>query len=234
MKMIICSKKKHYYDAEKFRGCPYCSSSANDDDTPTLSLNSYDDDTPTISMAENDVVFFPVDHASENPPEIGEDDTPTVSLKPNEEEKYKTDTDPDPGKTIELDEEPGFWPVSGQDSGVTVQINEECNLTAGWLVCVEGVSKGRDYRIVSGNNMVGREYSMPICIQGDDTISRENHCAVIYDDKHNRFYIMPKNNTVSMNGELLEKPVELKTGDEFSIGNSRFVFIAFCVGDRKW
>ena len=75
---------------------------------------------------------------------------------------------------------------------------------------------------------------MDICIQGDETISRENHCAIVYDDKHNLFYLMPVNNMVYRDEKLLTEAVELKTGDEFVIGESRFAFVAFCEGDRKW
>ena len=214
MKMIICPRKKHYYDTEKFSRCPYCSALISEDDTPTLSLESYDDDGPTVQLKPNE------EYTPTVPFGPGEEDTPTQGIR----DTNVTESSPKPEESKGKREEPRFWHLPDSNPGVTICLNEEADLTAGWLVCVEGASRGRDYRIVSGKNMVGREYSMPICIQGDETISRENHCSVIYDDKHNHFYLMPEKNTVSMNNKLLSGPVELNTGDEFIIGNSKFVF----------
>lgn len=254
MKMRCCPSKRHYYDMDKFNSCPYCKSSVKDDDmpTPTISMESYDDEKPTISLLRDDAIFFPRKEESKASLGTSENDIKTVSLEASEDDiqtvsvesrkeanpvldsEMKTESYQKAGNKVKEKQEPEFWSLQGNEPGETQTIDEENNLTAGWLVCVEGGSRGRDYRIVSGKNMVGREYSMPICVQGDEAISRVNHCAVIYDDRHNVFYLMPVTNTVSMNGINLEKPVELKSGDEFIIGNSRFVFVAFCMGDRKW
>ena len=47
-----------------------------------------------------------------------------------------------------------------------------------WLVCIDGPSKGRDYRIHSQNNFIGRSRSMDICIEGDNTISSERSAVL--------------------------------------------------------
>jgi len=159
---------------------------------------------------------------------VNDDDYRTVALYNNGQSQRETNDLEI--KTI------SFYDASNsvEDQELMVKRSAEADLTVGWLVCLEGGSRGRDYRVVSGRNMVGRDYSMDICIQGDETISRENHCAVVYDDKHNLFYILPVNNMVYKDDKLLTEAVELKTGDEFVIGESRFVFVAFCEGDRKW
>lgn len=105
---------------------------------------------------------------------------------------------------------------------------------SGWLVCVEGAERGRDYRIYQGRNFVGRETDMDICIQGDTTISRKNHCAVVYDERNNQFFIMPMENSVYLEDSMINGAVPLIGGQKITIGNSIFVFIPFCVGERKW
>ena len=40
----------------------------------------------------------------------------------------------------------------------------------GWLVCIEGVDKGKDFKIISERNFVGRSEEINISIQGDSTI----------------------------------------------------------------
>lgn len=105
----------------------------------------------------------------------------------------------------------------------------------GWLVCIEGREKGRDYRLHHGFNYVGRGYDMDVCIVDDQTISREKHCAIVYDAKSNRFSLVPsQGNLVYMGGVAITVPVPLKTGDVVGLGESRLEFIAFCREGRVW
>ena len=83
----------------------------------------------------------------------------------------------------------------------------------GWLVCTEGNEKGRDYRIVSGRNFIGRAYQMDITISDDTEITRENHCSIIYDPKSMAYSIVPGNSVAYCNGEKVIKPTELKAYD---------------------
>ena len=105
----------------------------------------------------------------------------------------------------------------------------------GWLVCVEGPDRGRDYRIYHGVNKLGRGDDMDIIIRNDKTISREKVCSLVYDGKDNRFYVLPHTNgMIYLNGENIREVKEIVTGDSLFIGQSTFEFIAFCKGDRKW
>lgn len=105
----------------------------------------------------------------------------------------------------------------------------------GWLVCVEGPEKGRDYRIYHGVNWIGRGEKNDIRIQEDRMLSRECQCSLVYEDRKNVFYAVPQSGGLAyLNGKLLEAPELLHTGDKLTIGSSQFQFIAFCEGDRKW
>ena len=111
----------------------------------------------------------------------------------------------------------------------------ERHFVAGWLVCTEGPERGRDYQIYKGYNRVGRSYKMDICISKDPAVSRDFHCAVIYDDRNNRFHVVEGKGTVTYrNGELLLDSEELRDGDVLQIGDSNLEFLAFCKGDKKW
>lgn len=63
----------------------------------------------------------------------------------------------------------------------------------GWLVCIKGPSRGRDYRIRSGRNGIGRSDAMDVPIAGDDTVSRENHAFLVYEPQ----------NAVSVSGPVM-------------------------------
>ena len=105
----------------------------------------------------------------------------------------------------------------------------------GWLVCVSGPEKGRDYRLHHGFNKVGRGYNMDVYVSEDMYISKDTHCSIAYDAKHNLFHITPSGGCLTyINGELLQESALLTTGDVIHIGESEFEFIAFCRGDRTW
>lgn len=105
----------------------------------------------------------------------------------------------------------------------------------GWLVCIEGPARGRDYKISFGYTRIGRGYHMDISIPEDISITRDNHCSIAYDDKKCRFYLVPSGgNLVYLNSALLTKPTQLKERDLIQIGNSVFQFIPFANGDFKW
>lgn len=106
----------------------------------------------------------------------------------------------------------------------------------GWLVCVEGAIKGQDYRIRNGQNFIGRENNMHICIKGDQTISREKHAAIIFDLKNTRFYIQngEGRDLVYLNGEPVLTATELHAYDTLEIGKTRLLFVPFCREEFKW
>lgn len=105
----------------------------------------------------------------------------------------------------------------------------------GWLVCVKGPELGRDYKLRHGFNRIGRSFSMSVCIEADQFVSRETHCSIAYDDRANNFSIVPSSGTLTyLNGELLKEPEEIKAGDLVQIGESEFEFVAFCREGRIW
>ncbi len=107
---------------------------------------------------------------------------------------------------------------------------------AGWLVCINGPEKGKDYRIHEEYNYVGRSSKMDICIAGDPTVSRENHAIVAYDNKERMFFFAPLSGAsiVRHNGKAVLSNVELKTGDRLEIGKGTFVFVALCGENFQW
>lgn len=106
----------------------------------------------------------------------------------------------------------------------------------GWLVCIEGAEKGKDYRIYGKNNTIGRSERMDICIKGDATISRENHAKLAYDEKHNAFHLIPADstNTIYLNDEPVYVPAKLKAYDLIEFGDCKLLFVPFCGEHFTW
>lgn len=106
----------------------------------------------------------------------------------------------------------------------------------GWLVCIDGPSKGRDYRIHSQNNYIGRARHMDICLEGDNAISSEYAAVLVYDDLEKTFFFGPDKgrNIVRLNKRAAVNVVEIKALDQMTIGKSTFVFVPLCGEGFDW
>ena len=104
----------------------------------------------------------------------------------------------------------------------------------GWLVCVSGPERGRDYRLHTGRNFLGRAVNMDISVPGDGEISREYHCSVVFEPKSQTFLLAPGSANTYHNGQALTESVTLSASDVIGAGVSEFVFIPFCAGGRTW
>ena len=122
------------------------------------------------------------------------------------------------------------------DKTVAVHVFENgIEPVVGWLVCVNGEEKGRDYRLIRGRNRIGRDSDMDVTIRKDQKVTREEHCSVVYDEKSNLTFLVPGNGTLTYyKGEMLRQPQQLCSGDAVEIGETKFIFISFCEGERVW
>lgn len=105
-----------------------------------------------------------------------------------------------------------------------------------WLVCVSGPDKGRDYRIRSERNSIGRGTDMNICINGDESISRENHAFISFNPRKGSFRIAPGDGRgmTYLNGEEVDIPHALEAYDLIEMGQSQLLFIPLCGERFNW
>ncbi len=146
--------------------------------------------------------------------------TPTLQMGKNAE-----------GETEGFDfQESGFTEVIGMNDSFGYMP------AVGWLVCIEGNNRGRDYRLHAGYNTIGKNPENDIAISGDDTVSRERHAVIAYDQEENLFFFAPQNgvNLLRLNGKVLMMPSEIKANDILTIGKSRFIFIPLCSENFRW
>lgn len=108
-------------------------------------------------------------------------------------------------------------------------------LITGWLVCVRGLARGKDFRVYHGWNWIGRSIDMDIYIPDDKNICRDRHAAIVFDEKCSKFHLVNQNGAPTYkNGASVIDASELVNGDRIKLGNSEFIFIAFCTEERKW
>ena len=165
---------------------------------------------------------------------------PNNEEAPKDERTDKESVGPKRGQEGRPNRQGGQLSDVPSDHGETVRYMRKklggIDPVVGWFVCIEGAEKGRDYRIRSEMNFIGRSESMDICIKGDNTISRERHASVSYDPLNNAFMLLPGDgrSLVYLNGEPLYMPAKLKAYDAVKLGETLLMFAPFCGERFRW
>ncbi len=218
MEMKKCSRG-HYYDASTHQDCPYCNrSNALDMTVPlnvnasALSMNSGVDKTMPVGMGMeqwDDERTMPMGMAASM-------DGGTFMRMPGEQRPSGASDD---GKTVAM-----------------IKMQQGIDPVVGWLVCLDGKEKGKDYQIHSDNNYIGRSDKMDICIKGDETISRENQAIIIYDASDKSFYFSPAEgrSIVRINGQAIFQTTKLQAYDKVTLGKTELLFLPLCGERFEW
>lgn len=106
----------------------------------------------------------------------------------------------------------------------------------GWLVCIQGAEKGRDYRLIDKRNFIGSSSDMDVCINGDSKIDKENNFIITYNDKQRLFVISPgqTGNIIYLNKKPIYETTKLENYSLIEIGDTKLVFIQFCGEHFVW
>ncbi|MEL7395088.1 MAG: FHA domain-containing protein [Pseudomonadota bacterium] len=107
----------------------------------------------------------------------------------------------------------------------------------GWLVVVEGPGQGSAFTLHDGVASIGRGEDQTVSLAfGDNSISRENHAAIAYDDEQRSFFLGHggKTNLVRLNGRPVLSTEELKSDDLIRIGETTMRFVALCGATFSW
>lgn len=212
MAVVRCDKGLHFYDNDKFSYCPHCNKG-------NSSKNAWTD------MGGDDINSQVTQSVKEIDPNVIE----TVGVI------NEINMQAPPISPLIFDEKIRVDDIDDDVTQAYYSASKGNDFITGWLVCVSGPEKGRDYRIFHGVNKMGRGDNLDIVVKGDKEISRDKVCSVVYDDRSNKFYIIPyTNGMVYLNDTHILEATEMVTGDTISMGNSQFEFIAFCKGERKW
>ncbi len=105
----------------------------------------------------------------------------------------------------------------------------------GWLVCLAGPDRGRDFRLHAEKNFVGRSSAMDVCV-ADETVSRDRHAMVIFDPKKQTFWAVPGDaaGLVYLNGDIVNAPTQMNPDDVLEVGQTKLVLIPFCGEKYSW
>lgn len=221
MAVVKCINS-HYYDDEKYSECPHCA---------RMAESGAGESVPAALEAQK-VGNYAEEYIRKNlagapgAVGVGQDD---VCAKPAIMSQGQEFVDEAAGMSGSK--------ATEEDMEKTVSIYEKRRIsrcTAGWLVCVNGADYGRDFPLYAGFNRMGRNPDNDIILT-DIHVSGEEHCSVIYEEKKNIFYILPKAGSLTYLGEeMADCAKEIKGGQVITVGETQLELVVFCIGDKRW
>jgi len=128
-------------------------------------------------------------------------------------------------------------PARDEADGAAAEAAPPVAPCVGWLVVTAGPGRGASLPLVAGMNSRGRGDDNALLLDfGDDTISRDPHAFVIYDDETRVFHLSHggKTNLVRLNNSPVLTTETLGSGDMIRIGATTLRFVALCGPDFDW
>lgn len=220
----------HFYDADKFAGCPHCAQ--------PMGGNAAGDLTVGADHVSGEAVTVPMgggQNPGAQPVVPAREIIKTPPVAPAHQPGSIRDdiqnimTVPDDAYTLQDDE------------GVTVRYGsfggeKGVEPVVGWLVCIEGEYYGESFNLKMGRNFIGRAQSMDIVLAKDNSVSRDKHAIVLYEPKKREFLAQPgdSRSLFYLNDEVVLMTEKLKKGDVLTLGNTKLMFIPCCGPDFAW
>ncbi len=114
---------------------------------------------------------------------------------------------------------------------------EQQRFPVGWFVVVEGPGRGEAFALHAGMSQIGRGDDQAVQLDfGDETISRDNHAAIVYDIETHTFLMGHggKANVVRLNSKPLICTEEVKNSDLIRIGETTLRLVVLCNAEFHW
>ncbi len=135
----------------------------------------------------------------------------------------------------------GFNPASDVvsifDKAETKTAAGRMKFPVGWVLVTDGPGRGECFALSAGMSQIGRGEDQAVQLDfGDNSISRSNHAAIVYDSETHKFMLGHggKQNIVRLNNTPVISNEELSSEDEIKIGETTLRFIALCGEKFNW
>lgn len=120
--------------------------------------------------------------------------------------------------------------------GAYAHLGQGVEPVVGWVACIAGPDRGRDWRLVAGRNAIGRAEGMAVRLEGDAAVSRERHAVISFDPRRGSFSLGPGESTglVYCNGQEVVMPVPLAAHDRIELGKTTLIFVPLVGAAFAW
>lgn len=231
----------HHYNTEDNPSCPYCEQNVSNS---AFDWNKYSDS--SFRDYSDNTMYINTNNHDNNPGnnyDDSSDKTEYINTGGTEKPNSNSGPSPDnsfPGRNRRPD---GFDSDSSDDNNKT-QISGgfseyQQQPVVGWLVCIEGPDKGKDFCLHGAKSSIGRRRDCAILLS-DNKISREGIPAlIVYDNrKTHNFYLASgdaaSHNNVELEGNLLLGQSLINPYDTIRIEDTLLVFVPFCGETFYW
>lgn len=104
----------------------------------------------------------------------------------------------------------------------------------GWLVALDGNTRGDSFEIRMGRNVIGRDRRSDIVVNDDQASA--HHADLVFRPEERRFILMDHNSTngTYVNESEIEPRRDLADKDIVRIGSHRFLFAPLCREGAHW
>lgn len=236
MNLIKCSNG-HYYDGDKFASCPHCGGGQSSDSV-TISLPHGGGGDKTVALGYGG-------GAEESVTIAQYQDNEPVTQKSVHADTAGSVTDAGAAGGIQgmMDQLDLDIPDTPDDDSVTVSYYSQKIIqpvikepVVGWLVCTSGKYFGQSFSLKSGRNFVGRSPQMDVCLDGENSVSRERHAIIIYEPVGRTFIAQPGDSRelFYVNDDVVLDNVVLKPYDVISLGKVNMMIIPCCTEKFAW
>lgn len=116
----------------------------------------------------------------------------------------------------------------------SAQINAQKRYVVGWLVSINGSSRGESFPVRMGRNVIGRDRRSDVVVNDDQASS--HHADLVFRPEEKRFILMDHNSTngTYVNEAEIEPRRDLSPKDIIRIGSHRFLFTPLCHDGFHW
>lgn len=99
--------------------------------------------------------------------------------------------------------------------------------TVGMLICIAGQMQGDAFLLKEGDNIIGRGSNMDVALTMEETISRQRHATIDYDETEGVFTLSydTERNDVLVNGRKTKSGKRLADRDVIRLGECELVLI---------
>jgi len=117
---------------------------------------------------------------------------------------------------------------------ITAETPANKRYVVGWLVGLNGATRGESFAVRIGRNIIGRDRRSDIVISDDQASS--HHADLVFRPEEKRFILMDHNSTngTYVNEMEIEPRRDLIPKDVVRIGSQRFVFMPLCEEGFYW
>jgi hypothetical protein len=114
------------------------------------------------------------------------------------------------------------------------RIDSQKRYVVGWLVGINGASRGESYPVRMGRNVIGRDRKSDIVVNDDQASS--HHADLVFRPEEKRFILMDHNSTngTYVNEQEIEPRRDLAAKDVIRVGSHRFIFTPLCHEGFHW